>query len=174
MLLLWEIYYSFFKIGLISFGGGYAMLPLMRQEFIGGDWLSLCEFLDILAVAEMTPGPVSINMSTFVGFQMAGCLGAAIATIGVLSPSVLLLLLIFFLSKWFTGSTWTRAAMRGIRPAVIALIALAAIFIGEQVLNEITALFIFLVCLALSLKTCLNPIFIVLIAASFSIFINIL
>ena len=91
--LLFGLFLSFFRIGLFGFGGGYAMLPLMQLEIIQiQGWLNPSEFVDIIAVAEMTPGAIAINMATFVGYRAAGLAGSIIATIGIISPPLLLVL----------------------------------------------------------------------------------
>jgi chromate transporter len=83
---------TFFKIGLFSFGGGYAMIPMIEREIESHGWLSPAEFIDIIAIAEMTPGPIAVNSATFVGFKTAGILGGLFATLGVALPSLLLIL----------------------------------------------------------------------------------
>jgi chromate transport protein ChrA len=87
--LLLTLYWSFLKVGLFTIGGGYAMIPLMEAEVIKvNNWLSAAEFLDIIAVAEMTPGPVSINAATFIGYRLAGVTGSLVASFGVITPSL--------------------------------------------------------------------------------------
>ena len=88
LLVLLNLFWSYFKIGLFSFGGGYAMIPLMELEIISRHgWLTAAEFADIIAIAETTPGPIAINSATYVGFRMAGIIGSIVATLGVVSPS---------------------------------------------------------------------------------------
>ena len=90
--MFWLLFKTFFLIGAFSFGGGYAMLPLIQKEVVTKHaWLTLQQFTDILAVAEMTPGPVAINTATYVGYQTAGFLGSVCATLGVVLPSFLLI-----------------------------------------------------------------------------------
>lgn len=91
-MILIELFISFFKVGIVGFGGGYAMIPLIQSQVISHNWLSQVEFLQILAIAEMTPGPVSINTATYVGFKTSGLLGAAISTLGVAAPSLIILI----------------------------------------------------------------------------------
>ena len=99
---LCDLFLSFARIGLAAFGGGYAMIPLMRAEFIiARQWLTLEEFLDIIAIAEMTPGPVAINSATYIWYKVAGIPGAAAATLGVIAPSVVLILIIAGLFQHF-------------------------------------------------------------------------
>ena len=91
MMLLLKLFWSFLQIGLFTFGGGYAMLPLIQREIIDvNGWLTMEQFLDIVAVAEMTPGPIAINSATFVGYRVAGVLGSFAATFGVVLPSFII------------------------------------------------------------------------------------
>ena len=89
-----NLFLTFFKIGAFTFGGGYAMLPLMQQEVLANSWMREEELLNFIAVAESTPGPVAINMATYIGIETAGLLGAAISTFGVVLPSFLVILLV--------------------------------------------------------------------------------
>ena len=88
--MLWELFAAFAKIGLFSFGGGYAVIPLLEREIVDlHGWLSSAQTIDIIALSQMTPGPIAINLATFVGYQTAGILGAVVATLGIVAPSVL-------------------------------------------------------------------------------------
>ena len=118
-----KLFLTFLKIGAFSFGGGYAMLPLIEKEIIEvHQWLTTKEFIDILAVVEMTPGPIAINSATFLGYKVAGFWGSVAATIGVVLPSIIIILIIaHFLSK-FKDSPYVEWAFRGIRPVVLGLI----------------------------------------------------
>jgi len=137
---LCDLFLSFARIGLAAFGGGYAMIPLMRAEFIiARQWLTLEEFLDIIAIAEITPGPVAINSATYIGYKVAGIPGAAAATLGVIAPSVVLILIIAGLFQHFRTSPLVRAVISGIRPAVIGLIFSAVLVLGRPVLVDFRA-----------------------------------
>ena len=149
------------------------MIPLMRLEFIQQQgWLTVGEFLDIMAIAEMTPGPIAVNTATFIGFQIAGFWGALVATAGVVSPSVIILLLIIYLSKKLRTFPLREALFKGIRPAVISLIAMAALYLGEQVIQDFYTGAFFVGALALVLTTRLSPLVIILLAGSSSIIVN--
>ena len=93
-----RLFFSFFKIGLFSFGGGYAMIPMIQKEIEINGWLAASEFVDIIAIAEMTPGPIAINSATFVGYKTAGFFGGMVATMGVALPSIIL---VFIVSSFF-------------------------------------------------------------------------
>lgn len=155
---LYDLFLSFAQIGLVAFGGGYAMIPLLRAEFIvARQWLTLEEFLDIIAIAEMTPGPIAINAATYIGYKVAGIPGAAAATLGLITPSVVLVLVIAALFQHFRSSPLVRAVISGIRPAVIALILSAVLVLGRQVLVELRALFISLAAFLLLATGKLRP-----------------
>ncbi len=127
--LLW----SFFKIGLFTFGGGYAMLPLIRQEVMAHGWMTAEEIIDFIAISESTPGPLAVNMATAVGMNTAGITGAAFATLGVVLPSFLVILLVARFYDRFRRSRLTEGAMTGLRPAVIGLIGAALLTTGRDV-----------------------------------------
>ncbi|MGI6037972.1 MAG: chromate transporter [Limnochordia bacterium] len=134
MLLYLNIIFIFFKIGLLTIGGGYAMLPLIQKELISRGWLSAREFVDIVAIAEMTPGPIAINAATFVGYRLDGVLGSIAATTSIALPSFLLIILLSKFLEQFETSPVVQGAFQGIRPAVAGLIASAAIYISYTAL----------------------------------------
>lgn len=117
-----ELFAAFFKIGAFSFGGGYGMLPLMLEETVGRNWLTEAEFANFLAVAESTPGPVSINMATYVGSTQGGLLGSCMATLGVITPSILIILLIVAVLKDFLQYKIVRSALAGMKPVICGMI----------------------------------------------------
>ena len=126
-MIVWTLFLTFFKIGLFTFGGGYAMLPLVQGEVLAHGWMSLEEVLDFVAVSESTPGPFAVNMSTYVGRITGGLAGAAGATLGVVLPSFLVILLVAHFYDRFRTSRLVQNAMAGLRPAVVGMIA-AALF----------------------------------------------
>lgn len=117
-----SLFYNFLAIGALSFGGGYAMISLVRDTAILNGWLTEEQFMNILAVSESTPGPVAVNMATFVGADEGGILGSLVATLGVILPSFLIILLIVSLFKNVLTSGPVKAILTGIRPTVIGLI----------------------------------------------------
>jgi chromate transporter len=120
------LFLAFFKIGLFSFGGGYAMLPLIEKEIVTNHhWLTLSQFIDVVAISQVTPGPIAINAATFVGYKTAGILGSIVATLGVVTPSLLIVLTLALLFTKYNSLPSVKAAFQGIRPAVVALIAAA-------------------------------------------------
>ena len=125
-MILFELFITFFYIGATTFGGGYAMIPLVRDEVVPR-WLSDAEFINMIAVAEATPGPVAINMATFIGSSEAGILGSALATLGVVLPSFIIILLIASVIKNFLKYKAVNAFLTGVRPVVVGLITGTAI-----------------------------------------------
>jgi len=120
------LFLTFFKIGAFTFGGGYAMIPLIQREIVEKHgWMTDEDILDIFAIAESTPGPIAINSATFVGFRTAGFLGAAAATTGVVLPSFVIILLISFLLTGFADIPAVQYAFFGIRAGVLALLVKA-------------------------------------------------
>ena len=117
-----KLFYEFFKIGLFTFGGGYAMIPLVRDTAINSGWLLADEFSSLIAVCESTPGPVAINMATYIGSLQGGILGSACATLGVVLPSFIIILLIASLLNKITENKHFKNFIRGVKPVVTALI----------------------------------------------------
>ena len=122
-----QLFWIFFKISLFSVGGGYNMIPLMQHEVAVRGWLSPERFMDVLAVSEITPGPVAINLATFAGYQVAGLTGAVVATAGICFPGVLLLLALGAIFRHWRDRPAFRAAMRGLMPALVGLLAATAL-----------------------------------------------
>ena len=121
--LLWQVFLTFFKIGAFTFGGGYAMLPLIQREASEKHgWVSDEDILDIVAIAESTPGPIAINSATFVGYRACGIPGSVCATLGVVLPSFLIILAISGILREFQENVYVQYAFRGIRCGVLALI----------------------------------------------------
>ena len=117
-----KLFLTFLKIGAVSFGGGYAMISLIREECLSAGWLTEEELLNFIAVAESTPGPVAINMATFIGSSQGGVLGAAISTLGVVLPSFIIITIIAAVLHNLMKYEPVKAFLGGLRPAVVALI----------------------------------------------------
>ncbi len=116
------LFFEFFKVGLFTFGGGYAMIPLIRELVLNYSWLSENEFYDFIGICESTPGPVAINMATYIGSVQGGIFGSIAATFGVVLPSFLIILIIAALLKNFTDNRYVKGFLSGVKPVVIALI----------------------------------------------------
>ena len=117
-----ELFLTFLQIGAVSFGGGYAMISLIREHVLSHNWLSESDFLNMVAVSESTPGPIAVNMATFIGASQGGLLGSFIATLGVVLPSFIIILLIATLIRNLLKYKGVQAFLNGIRPCVIGLI----------------------------------------------------
>lgn len=125
-----ELFLSFMKIGLLSFGGGYAALPFINEEVVHlKNWLSPTEFTDLLSISQMTPGPIAINAATFVGLQKGGIPGAIVATLGNITPCIVIVLILSWLYRKYSDVDFTKKVLFGVRPAVVALISSAGISI---------------------------------------------
>lgn len=162
---LLQLFISFFKIGAFSFGGGYAMLPLIEKEvIITHKWITSAEYIDILAIAEMTPGPIAINSATFLGYRVYGVLGSAVATLGVVLPSFIVMSIIFISMYRFKNSPYVDWVFKGIRPVVIGLIAAAAVSVGRTSLVDIKGIIIAIALFYSVTFKKLNPILAIIIA----------
>ena len=117
-----ELFLIFFKIGAFTFGGGYAMLPLIQQEVLSHNWMDLEQLVNFVAVSESTPGPLAVNLASFVGAETGGLLGAGCATIGVVLPSFLIILLVAKFYQAFRTNTLVKGCMNGLRPTVVGMI----------------------------------------------------
>jgi chromate transporter len=127
MSVLFQLVAVFFKIGVFTIGGGLAMLPLIRNEMLAHGWMSETEFLDILAVAEMTPGPMAVNIATFVGFRVGGVAGALVATLALVLPSLLVVCLLGAVWRRHRNAPASVRVLASLRPVVVGLVLAAAL-----------------------------------------------
>lgn len=126
------LYLTFFKFGLLCFGGGYILIPLLQSELVGaGKVLAPQEFADLVSVAQVTPGPIGINTATYVGFTQHGVIGAVLATLGIVTPTLVLVILAAKLLKRYHSSIPVQGFLRGMRPASLGLIFAAALIFAE-------------------------------------------
>lgn len=176
-----DLLWAFFKIGAFTFGGGYAMLPLIQAEVAAHGWLTDAELINFVAVSESTPGPFAINVSTYVGAETGGVLGALCATAGVVLPSFVIILIVARCYAKFQNSKAVRGCMSGLKPAVIGLIGAAILSTGRTVFFPdgfsaavlrsfpfLISAVIFLIMLVLALKK-KHPIVIILLSAALGI-----
>jgi len=129
-----ELFYTFFYIGIVTFGGGYAMLPLIQSTVLEKDWMPHKQLVDFVAISESTPGPFAINIATYIGAERCGILGSVCATLGVVMPSFIIILLVARVYEKFNSNKIVKGVMTGLKPAVIGLIASAVLTIGKTVL----------------------------------------
>ncbi|WP_320127644.1 chromate transporter [uncultured Sphaerochaeta sp.] len=126
--MLFDLFISFLKIGALSFGGGYAALPLIQNQVVTiHHWLTLTQFTDLISISAMTPGPIAVNSATFVGIKLAGTVGALVATAGSLLPSCFFVAILGFLYSRYKHLQLLQDVLAGLRPAVIAMIASAGV-----------------------------------------------
>src|SRR6056297_79605 len=158
-MVLAELFYSFLKIGIFSFGGGYCMLPLIQNEIITkNNWINIETFIDIIATSQMTPGPIAINSATFIGFQLGGFMGSAINTFGViLFPAIIVMILFNYVEK-FKDSKLINNIFFGLRPALVGLILASAFTVGRTAIFNVETLLIALVIFVVINKTKTHPI----------------
>ena len=133
-----KLFLVFFKVGLFSFGGGYAILPLMQHEVVDvNKWISFKEFMDIVAVSQITPGPISINLATHVGYRIGGILGSTIATTSVVLPSIIIVSLIVIFLKRFNKLPVVQRIFKSLRVTIVGLILAAGIvlFVKENFID---------------------------------------
>ena len=131
-----ELFIAFFEIGLFTFGGGYAMISIIREKALAFGWLTEEELLNMIAVSESTPGPIAVNMATFVGSSQAGILGSLFATLGVVLPSFIIILLISAGMRNFLKYKGVSAFLKGVRPAVVGLIIATAVTTALSVIFD--------------------------------------
>lgn len=145
-MIFFELFYTFFKIGAFTFGGGYAMLPLIQAEVIAKSWIAEDTLINFIAVAESTPGPFAINIATYIGSEMGSnfgvwgsVFGAFCSTLGVVLPSFIIILIVAKFFEKFKESKAVRGVMSGLKPAVIGLIGAAVLSIGKTVFERFFA-----------------------------------
>ena len=138
MPLLLDLFLTFLKIGVVSFGGGYGMIPLVTDEVIAHNWLTETEVLNFIAVSESTPGPIAINMATFIGSSQYGILGAFLATLGVVLPSFIIILCIASFMVGLLKFAGVKAFLSGVRPVVVGLIIATGFSMSMMVLIGIS------------------------------------
>ena len=171
-----ELFLSFLQIGLFSFGGGYAAMPLIQEQVVNGHhWLSMTEFTDLITISQMTPGPIAVNSATFVGIRIAGIPGALVATLGCILPSCLIVTLIASFYLKYRNLSVFQSVLATLRPAVVAMIAaagvsiLATAFWGSKSAITLRSthwslVFIFIISAVLLQKYKINPILVMILA----------
>lgn len=180
-MIYWKLFFSFLKIGALSFGGGYGMIALIREDCLANGWLTEEQLLNFIAVAESTPGPIAVNISTFVGSSQAGFWGALVATLGIVLPSFFIILLIASLLAHALKYAGVRVTLESIRPALVGMILSTALTMFLSVFFRVStvesewafdwrSLGIFLVLAALSFayskrkKKTLSPIWLIVLS----------
>ena len=175
--MIWlQLFFSFLQIGLFSFGGGYAAVPLIQEQIVNiHGWLDMDQFTDLITISQMTPGPIAINSATFVGIRIGGIPGALVATLGCILPSCIIVTLLAKLYLKYQKLGVLQRVLDSLRPAVVALIASAGISIlitafwgSESVIRPVNTnwilVVIFVVCVLLLKKLKWNPILVMVLA----------
>ena len=182
-MIYFQLFLSFFQIGLLSFGGGYAAMPLIQGQVVQGHgWLSMSEFTDLITISQMTPGPIAVNSATFVGIKIAGIPGALVATFGCILPSCILVTLLAKLYLKYREMAMLQGILHSLRPAVVAMIGSAGISIlvtafwsseGDTVIRlaqtNWSLVVIFIISLILLQKGKKNPIFVMVLAGAMKV-----
>lgn len=166
------LFIEFFKIGLFAIGGGAATIPFLFDLSKKYNWFSFEELTNMIAVAESTPGPIGVNMATFAGFQTAGILGGIIATIGLITPSVIIIVLIAKLLKNYAQNQNFRLVLNSIRPAVLALIIFALTSIVKISIVDYLSFGVFFILTIVMLKYKKSPILYILLSAIIGIILK--
>ena len=163
---LWELFYTFAKVGVMTFGGGMAMLPILQREVVENKgWATDEELVDYFAIGQCTPGIIAVNTATFVGQKQRGVVGGIVATLGIVFPSLIIITALAGVINSFSHLDWVQHAFAGIRVCVCVLIFNAVLKLWKGAVKDVWGLVIFLVILALSVFTKLSPIIYVLAAA---------
>ena len=183
-MICFQLFLSFLQIGLFSFGGGYAAMPLIQDQVVTiHGWLSMSEFTDLVTISQMTPGPIAINSATFVGIKIAGLPGAEVATLGCILPSCIIVTLIARLYFKYRNMEIMDGVLNSLRPAVVAMIAAAGIDIlvpalweeGSEIVlanTDWVMAAIFVVCVILLRKFRMNPVWVMLLAGVMNVAVS--
>ena len=183
-----QLFFSFLQIGALSFGGGYAAMPLIQEQVVTmHGWLSMETFSDLVTIAEMTPGPIAVNSATFVGTRIAGPGGAVVATLGCILPSCIIVTLLAYIYTKYRKMSLLQGTLTSLRPAVVAMIGSAGISIlvtafwgseGGTVIRlaqtNWSLVAIFIICLVLLRKGKKNPIFVMVLAGVLKVILSLL
>lgn len=171
-----QLFFSFLQVGMFSFGGGYAAMPLIQGQVVTAHrWLSMSEFTDLITISQMTPGPIAVNSATFVGIKIAGIPGALAATLGCILPSCIIVTVLAKLYLKYRNMEMLQGVLKSLRPAVVAMIASAGISILIMAFwksadmislagTKWSLVVIFIICLVLLRKWKMNPIWVMILA----------
>lgn len=157
---------TFMKIGLFSFGGGYAILAMIHQDVVVKNaWLTQSQFVDVVAISQMTPGPIAINAATFIGYQRGGIFGALLCTFGVILPSLVIMLIVTISYLKLKRQPWFKNVFVKLRLLSLGLIAAALIMVFGDAVRDLFSIIVFLLCLLATWRFKLNPFTMLIVAA---------
>jgi len=161
---LWQIFITFFKTGLFTFGGGYAMIAILEEELVTKkNWITSQDMLDMLVIAESTPGVIAVNTATSVGYRLRGVIGAIVATLGVVLPSFVIICGISFVIELISDNKWYQAAFRGVQACVIVLVLNAFIKMSRNLSRDWFNIVLLIASFFVATLTKFNVIFLILI-----------
>lgn len=181
-----QLFWSFLQIGLFSFGGGYAAMPLIQGQVVSSHgWLTMSEFTDLITISQMTPGPIAVNSATFVGLKIAGIPGAVVATVGCILPSCIIVTILAKLYLRYRSMDMLQGVLHSLRPAVVAMIASAGVqilitaFWGNGIEISLFGtkwimILIFAICILLLRSTKLTPIWVMVLAGVMKLAMSVL
>lgn len=163
---LFDLFWNFCKIGALTFGGGYAMLPLIQREIVENKkWSTEKEILDYYAVGQCTPGVIAVNTATFIGYKLRGIIGGIVATLGVIFPSIVIILIIATFLQNFADLAIVQSAFAGIRVAVVALIITTVVKLIKSSIKDYLGVIIAIIAFVISAFIGLSPVYVVIAAA---------
>lgn len=163
---LFDLFWTFCKIGALTFGGGYAMLPLIQREIVENKkWSTEKEILDYYAVGQCTPGVIAVNTATFIGYKLKGIIGGIVATLGVIFPSIVIILIIATFLQNFADLAIVQSAFAGIRVAVVALIITTVVKLIKSSIKDYLGVIIAIIAFIISAFIGLSPVYVVIAAA---------
>ena len=171
--MLLELFWSFFKVGLFTFGGGYAMIPLLQAELIERKkWLTEDEIMDYYSIGQCTPGIIAVNVSTFTGYKLKGIAGALVATAGIIAPSLIIIMTLANILNIFFDNPYVVHAFTGIRVVVIALMLDVVLGMWKKNIKDKYQWLIFILAAAVMIFLSLSPVWVVAGAAAFGLFMQ--
>lgn len=171
--MLLELFWSFFKVGLFTFGGGYAMIPLLQAELIERKkWLTEDEIMDYYSIGQCTPGIIAVNVSTFTGYKLKGIAGALVATAGIIAPSLIIIMTLANILNIFFDNPYVVHAFTGIRVVVIALMLDVVLGMWKKNIKDKYQWLIFILAVAVMIFLSLSPVWVVAGAAAFGLFMQ--
>lgn len=171
--MLLELFWSFFKVGLFTFGGGYAMIPLLQAELIERKkWLTEDEIMDYYSIGQCTPGIIAVNVSTFTGYKLKGLAGAVVATAGIIAPSLIIIMTLANILNIFFDNPYVVHAFTGIRAVVIALMLDVVLGMWKKNIKDKYQWLIFVLAITVMIFLSLSPVWVVAGAAAFGLFMQ--
>lgn len=161
---LWNIFITFFKIGAFTFGGGYAMISILEEDLVANKkWLTSADMLEMLVIAESTPGVIAVNTATSVGYRLRGVLGSIVATLGAVLPSFIIICALSFAIEAFSSNKWYQAAFTGIQACVTVLVVNAFIKMSKQLHKDVYSVLLLLAAFAVAVFTKFDVVYLILI-----------